>query len=102
MMSASAHTHMQRVWINIDILLHFVYIYAFCTFVNANEFLSLCRPDMGFRLISEQVSHHPPISAFHVESDLFQFHGSIHPKLRFWGKSVEVNPKGIITLELTK
>ncbi|CAE1172054.1 OSBPL1_2 [Acanthosepion pharaonis] len=66
------------------------------------ETYELKRPDMGFRLISEQVSHHPPISAFHVESDLFQFHGSIHPKLRFWGKSVEVNPKGIITLELTK
>jgi len=66
------------------------------------ETYELERPDMGFRLISEQVSHHPPISAFHVESDCFQFHGSIHPKLRFWGKSVEVNPKGIITLELTK
>eukprot|EP00106_Octopus_bimaculoides_P020477 XP_014787919.1 PREDICTED: oxysterol-binding protein-related protein 2-like [Octopus bimaculoides] len=66
------------------------------------ETFELQRNDLGFRLISEQVSHHPPISAFHVESDLFQFHGSIHPRLKFWGKSVEVNPKGVITLELTK
>ncbi|GAB1597929.1 oxysterol-binding protein-related protein 1-like isoform X1 [Argonauta hians] len=66
------------------------------------ETYELQRKDLGFRLISEQVSHHPPISAFHVESELFQFHGSIHPRLKFWGKSVEVNPKGVITLELTK
>lgn len=58
------------------------------------------RPDLGFRMVSEQVSHHPPISAFYVESPNYKFHGSIHPKLKFWGKSVEVNPKGILTLEL--
>ncbi|KAG7228738.1 hypothetical protein INR49_008516 [Caranx melampygus] len=32
----------------------------------------------------------------------FVFHGSIYPKLKFWGKSVEAEPKGIITLELPK
>ncbi|KAI1891375.1 hypothetical protein AGOR_G00143170 [Albula goreensis] len=68
------------------------------------ETYELVREDMGFRLISEQVSHHPPVSAFHAEglnSD-FVFHGSIYPKLKFWGKSVEAEPKGIITLELPK
>lgn len=57
-----------------------------------------------YRLISEQVSHHPPISAFHAESlkKEFQFHGSIYPKLKFWGKSVEAEPKGTMTLELLK
>lgn len=60
------------------------------------------RPDLGFKVVSEQVSHHPPVSAFHVESPNYKFHGSIHPKLKFWGKSVEVNPKGVLTLELTK
>ncbi|KAM8966778.1 oxysterol-binding protein-related protein 1 isoform 2-T2 [Pelodytes ibericus] len=66
------------------------------------ETYELVREDLGFRLISEQVSHHPPVSAFHAEgitSD-FVFHGSIYPKLKFWGKSVEAEPKGIITLEL--
>lgn len=67
-------------------------------------FSSTFRDDLGFRLISEQVSHHPPISAFHAEGleKDFVFHGSIYPKLKFWGKSVEAEPKGIITLELPK
>lgn len=62
------------------------------------------REDLGFRWVSEQVSHHPPISAFHAEGleEDFVFHGSIYPKLKFWGKSIEAEPKGTITLELPK
>lgn len=62
------------------------------------------REDEGYRLMSEQVSHHPPVSAFYAESlsQDFQFHGSIYPKLKFWGKSVEAEPKGTMTLELSK
>ncbi|KAK9518958.1 hypothetical protein VZT92_021723 [Zoarces viviparus] len=68
------------------------------------ETYELVREDLGFRLLSEQVSHHPPVSAFHAEGlkQDFVFHGSIYPKLKFWGKSVEAEPKGIITLELPK
>ncbi|KAK5907284.1 hypothetical protein CesoFtcFv8_005152 [Champsocephalus esox] len=68
------------------------------------ETYELVRDDLGFRLISEQVSHHPPVSAFHAEGlkQDFVFHGSIYPKLKFWGKSVEAEPKGVITLELPK
>ncbi|KAM4688817.1 oxysterol-binding protein-related protein 1 isoform 2-T2 [Discoglossus pictus] len=68
------------------------------------ETFELVREELGFRLISEQVSHHPPVSAFHAEgmNNDFVFHGSIYPKLKFWGKSVEAEPKGIITLELLK
>ncbi|XP_028855920.1 oxysterol-binding protein-related protein 1 isoform X3 [Denticeps clupeoides] len=68
------------------------------------ETYELIRDDLGFRLISEQVSHHPPVSAFHAEGlqKDFVFHGSIYPKLKFWGKSVEAEPKGVITLELPK
>ncbi|KAL3891290.1 hypothetical protein ACJMK2_003552 [Sinanodonta woodiana] len=66
------------------------------------ETYELDRPDLGFHLVSEQVSHHPPISAFYVESQNFTFHGSVHPKLKFWGKSVDICPKGIVTLELKK
>ncbi|XP_053873400.1 oxysterol-binding protein-related protein 1 isoform X3 [Malaclemys terrapin pileata] len=66
------------------------------------ETYELVRDDLGFRLLSEQVSHHPPISAFYAEglNNDFVFHGSIYPKLKFWGKSVEAEPKGTITLEL--
>ena len=53
-------------------------------------------------MVSEQVSHHPPVSAFHVEGEGYSVTGSVLPKLRFWGKSVEITPKGNITLCLTK
>lgn len=68
------------------------------------ETYELVREDLGFRFICEQVSHHPPISAFHSEGlqQDFLFHGSIYPKLRFWGKSVEAEPRGTITLELLR
>ncbi|XP_058499901.1 oxysterol-binding protein-related protein 2-like [Solea solea] len=68
------------------------------------ETYELIREDEGYRLISEQVSHHPPISAFHAQSlkHEFEFHGSIYPKLKLWGKSVEAEPKGTMTLELVK
>ncbi|XP_053486123.1 oxysterol-binding protein-related protein 1 [Ictalurus furcatus] len=68
------------------------------------ETYELIREDLGFRWMSEQVSHHPPVSAFHAEglNDDFLFNGSIYPKLKFWGKSVEAEPRGIITLELPK
>ncbi|KAM8947346.1 oxysterol-binding protein-related protein 2 isoform 2-T2 [Pelodytes ibericus] len=68
------------------------------------ETYELIREDLGFRFISEQVSHHPPVSAFYSEglNKDYVFHGSIYPKLKFWGKSVEAEPKGTITLELLK
>uniref|UniRef100_A0A3Q3XLD3 Oxysterol-binding protein n=1 Tax=Mola mola TaxID=94237 RepID=A0A3Q3XLD3_MOLML len=68
------------------------------------ETYELIREDLGFRWISEQVSHHPPVSAFQAQGlkDDFIFHGSIYPKLKFWGKSIEAEPKGLITLELPK
>lgn len=55
-----------------------------------------------FKIICEQVSHHPPVSAFHGEHNDWVFHGSIHPKLKFWGKSVEIQPKGTVTVEFPK
>ncbi|XP_034558110.1 oxysterol-binding protein-related protein 1-like isoform X2 [Notolabrus celidotus] len=68
------------------------------------ETYELIRDDLGFRWVSEQVSHHPPVSAFQAEGlkEDFVFHGSIYPKLKFWGKSIEAEPKGVITLELPK
>ncbi|XP_060659693.1 oxysterol-binding protein-related protein 2 isoform X3 [Drosophila nasuta] len=55
-----------------------------------------------YRIICEQVSHHPPVSAFHAESTDFKFHGSINPKIKFSGKNVEVHPNGIVTVEFPK
>ncbi|BFZ11294.1 hypothetical protein BsWGS_14333 [Bradybaena similaris] len=64
------------------------------------ETYELSRSDLGFRYVGEQVSHHPPVTAFHADGAYYTFHGSIQPKLKFWGKSVEIVPMGIITLTL--
>ncbi|KAL7630896.1 UNVERIFIED_CONTAM: hypothetical protein RMT77_018818 [Armadillidium vulgare] len=53
-----------------------------------------------YRIVCEQVSHHPPVSAFNADSEHWTFNGSIHPKLKFWGKSVEIQPKGTLTVQL--
>uniref|UniRef100_A0A674GP77 Oxysterol-binding protein n=1 Tax=Taeniopygia guttata TaxID=59729 RepID=A0A674GP77_TAEGU len=59
------------------------------------------RPDRGFRFISEQVSHHPPISACHAESDNFVFWQGERWKNKFWGKSLEIVPMGTVNVQLT-
>ncbi|XP_053266595.1 oxysterol-binding protein-related protein 3 isoform X7 [Podarcis raffonei] len=52
------------------------------------------REDKGFQFFAEQVSHHPPISACHAESDNFVFWQDIRWKNKFWGKSMEIVPVG--------
>lgn len=70
------------------------------------ETYELVREDLGFKILCEQVSHHPPISAFHSDStdpnSYWKFYGCVNPKIKFWGKSIEVQPKGTLTLELGK
>lgn len=56
--------------------------------------------DKGFRFIAEQVSHHPPISACHAESDKFVLYQDIRWKNKFWGKSMEIVPIGTTHLIL--
>ncbi|GAA5874414.1 hypothetical protein JCM3774_005031, partial [Rhodotorula dairenensis] len=50
------------------------------------------RPERGFRFISEKVSHHPPVLAFHSESTLrgWQLYGHVAPNQKFWGRSMEI------------
>nr|XP_045361619.1 oxysterol-binding protein-related protein 3 [Camelus bactrianus] len=52
------------------------------------------REDKGFQFFSEQVSHHPPISACHAESENFVFWQDVRWKNKFWGKSMEIVPIG--------
>uniref|UniRef100_A0A8C8S946 Oxysterol-binding protein n=1 Tax=Pelusios castaneus TaxID=367368 RepID=A0A8C8S946_9SAUR len=52
------------------------------------------REDKGFQFFSEQVSHHPPISACHAESENFAFWQDVRWKNKFWGKSMEIVPVG--------
>lgn len=70
------------------------------------ETYEFVRDDLPFRYVSEQVSHHPPVSAFTCESkdggERWRFYGSIFPKAKFSVKNMEVNPKGLLTLELKR
>ncbi|MBN3305459.1 OSBL6 protein, partial [Amia calva] len=60
------------------------------------------REDKGFRYVAEQVSHHPPISACYAESENFTFWQDQRWKNKFWGKSVEVIPVGMVNITLPK
>ncbi|XP_054976256.1 oxysterol-binding protein-related protein 6 isoform X12 [Sorex araneus] len=60
------------------------------------------REDKGFRFFSEQVSHHPPISACHCESKNFVFWQDIRWKNKFWGKSMEILPVGTLNVVLPR
>ena len=59
-------------------------------------------------LVSHQdfchVGHHTPVSALYADNEDgdFIFHASLYPKVRFWGKSIEFSPKGVITVVLPK
>eukprot|EP01097_Dermamoeba_algensis_P003710 TRINITY_DN2539_c0_g1_i4.p1 TRINITY_DN2539_c0_g1~~TRINITY_DN2539_c0_g1_i4.p1 ORF type:complete len:345 (+),score=62.41 TRINITY_DN2539_c0_g1_i4:479-1513(+) len=64
------------------------------------ETYDLVHAEKGFRALVEQVSHHPPVSALHVEAKNYLFWTSIYPKNKFWGKSIEVHPTGRIKLKL--
>lgn len=63
------------------------------------ETFELVREDKGIRLISEKVSHRPPVFATFVESKDWTLSYSLSPSQKFWGKTAEINNKG--TLKLT-
>ncbi|XP_015913961.1 oxysterol-binding protein-related protein 1 [Parasteatoda tepidariorum] len=66
------------------------------------ETYELIRVEENFKFVAEQVSHHPPVTAFQAESSDFIFTGAVHPKLKLWARSVEVKPEGTLVLKLLK
>lgn len=61
----------------------------------------------AYRICLEQVSHHPPISAFHAESfqpgaPKWNYYGSNYPnvKLNILHGCIEAIPEGVMTVEL--
>ncbi|XP_052190349.1 oxysterol-binding protein-related protein 1C-like [Diospyros lotus] len=56
-------------------------------------------PDKGLRFFSEKVSHHPMIVACHCEGTGWKFWGDSNLKSKFWGRSIQVDPVGVLTLE---
>ncbi|XP_061339514.1 oxysterol-binding protein-related protein 1C-like isoform X1 [Gastrolobium bilobum] len=55
--------------------------------------------DKGLRFFSEKVSHHPMIVACHCEGTGWKFWGDSNLKSKFWGRSIQLDPVGILTLE---
>lgn len=107
LLDTAAHTqdpHMRMVYV----AAFAVSMYA-CTYTRAGkkpfnpvlgETYECERPDKGFRFISEQVSHHPPVSACHCESKNFTLWQDVRWKNKFWGKSMEIVPMGTIHIVL--
>eukprot|EP00262_Sarcandra_glabra_P009759 TRINITY_DN2431_c0_g1_i1.p1 TRINITY_DN2431_c0_g1~~TRINITY_DN2431_c0_g1_i1.p1 ORF type:complete len:812 (+),score=126.22 TRINITY_DN2431_c0_g1_i1:187-2622(+) len=56
-------------------------------------------PDKGLRFFSEKVSHHPMIVACHCEGRGWRFWGDSNLKSKFWGRSIQLDPVGVLTLE---
>ncbi|KAM7517985.1 hypothetical protein LguiB_016947 [Lonicera macranthoides] len=56
-------------------------------------------PDKGVRFISEKVSHHPMIVACHCEGRGWKFWADSNLKSKFWGRSIQLDPVGVLTLE---
>lgn len=54
------------------------------------------------KTLAQQVSHHPPITAVFSESDNFIYNGSVNPKIKFWGRSIEVQPDGQCSIYLKR
>lgn len=54
-----------------------------------------------FRYLCEQVSHHPPISAFYSEGQGYYTYGNTNVKNFFWGGSLEFRAVGLQHMVLT-
>lgn len=58
------------------------------------ETFEYARPDKNYRLISEQVSHHPPISACRAESAKWDYYGENAVDSQFRGRSFDFKHLG--------
>ncbi|KAK9050909.1 hypothetical protein SSX86_027534 [Deinandra increscens subsp. villosa] len=56
-------------------------------------------PDKGLRFFSEKVSHHPMIVACHCEGRGWKFWADSNLKGKFWGRSIQLDPVGTLTLQ---
>ena len=49
--------------------------------------------------VAFQVVHHPTIIAMHGEGESWSFEADADMRAKFWGRSVELNPVGLIRLK---
>jgi hypothetical protein len=89
-----------------DSLLRLLYVTGFCIAQYGGTQFRVSKPfnpllgetfemkSSNWKFIAEQVSHHPPISACHIDSPRYQLWMNSHLKTKFWGKSLEFKPLG--------
>ncbi|KIJ91140.1 hypothetical protein K443DRAFT_135559 [Laccaria amethystina LaAM-08-1] len=65
-----------------------------------SETFEYVRIDRKYRYVSEQVSHHPPISACWAESPSWLYYGEVDAQNKFMGKSFEIRPTGVAHADL--
>jgi hypothetical protein len=96
-----------------DSLMRILYVAAFAVSAYASTEGRICKPfnpllgetyeahypDKGLRFFSEKVSHHPMIVACHCEGTGWKFSGDSNLKSKFWGRSIQLDPVGTLTLE---
>ncbi|XP_061357825.1 oxysterol-binding protein-related protein 2A-like [Gastrolobium bilobum] len=56
-------------------------------------------PEKGIRFFSEKVSHHPTLIACHCEGRGWKFWADSNIRSKFWGRSIQLDPVGVLTLE---
>lgn len=76
-----------------------VFYFRFFSCICESVFQFCRSEESGYRFVAEQVSHHPPKSAFHTESKSYEFDGVVSPRLKFWGTCIEVQPSGNFQLK---
>ena len=65
------------------------------------ETYELVHVEKGFRFIAEKVSHHPTIIAAAAEGRGWRLEADADVKSRFWGRSIELKPEGVLRLTFT-
>lgn len=65
-----------------------------------SETFEYVRLDKEYRYLSEQVSHHPPISACWAEGPRWRYYGEVDAQNKFTGKSFEIRPTGVANVDM--
>lgn len=68
-------------------------------FANLELFVHSVMLKITQQCLPAQVSHHPMIVACHCEGIGWKFWGDSNLKSKFWGRSIQLDPLGILTLE---
>lgn len=66
------------------------------------ETFEFINKEQGYSVVCEQVSHHPPVSALHAESDEWVFWEEYQLDTRFRGMYVKIIPTGTVHLKFKK